>query len=773
MANMDNAKIMIKKMRSLSMGPALVHISLIAAFIVRFLWAYSPEKAGIWPRYWEFASLMGVGYRNSIIPMLLIGSAVLYARKKWAVLHPQFNTQRGALTSLILFYGLMIGAGTLFSQVNILPRQIWFAAFLFSVAIYAIFTMIHRLNRGLRENLINHRIWHLIIDFAIIALAFFAAYIFRFDGLPPQRFQRQCLRLFPYMILLYAGINMAWGVYAFVWRFTSLKEALVLLLSAASSGLIGLLLRILVLQSYDAIRVPFGVLLAQPGLTFIGLLSGRILRRIQYNYLVRKKSPASQNGNMKRVLLIGAGNAGILLVRELESRRSFRIVGFLDDDRRKQGAVINGIRVLGITRDIPDIVRDRNIDEVIFCMPSAPKSSIKRLALACSSIGVVTSSVPSLSEIVMGQVRLGELRPVRMEDLLGRESVEFDANDRELFAAYGGKRILVTGAAGSIGSELIRQLRTFKPSELFLLDKDENGLYEIGLEIREQYQGAVTEIVANIRDRNRLQKVFQQYRPEAIFHAAAYKHVPMMEWHPSEAILNNIFGTQNVLDLANEYNAQSFLLISTDKAVNPTSVMGASKRVAEMLVRHHALHGNGSTRLCSVRFGNVLGSRASVVPLFQKRIAEGKNIHVTHPEIKRYFMTIPEAVQLVIQAGSLGSQGETFVLNMGSPVKIVDLAKDLIEQSGLMLGQDIEIEFTGLRPGEKLFEELLLNEESGARSTKYSKIFIDKPIEYDWDLLDRFLEAFKEAACSEDAQAIYRIFHSLNIGYNRKDEKTI
>jgi FlaA1/EpsC-like NDP-sugar epimerase len=498
-----------------------------------------------------------------------------------------------------------------------------------------------------------------------------------------------------------------------------------------------------------------------------------MLRRIQYNYLVRKKSPTAQNGNRKRVLLIGAGNAGILLVRELESRRSFQVVGFLDDDRRKQGAVINGIRVLGITRDIAEIVHDRKIDEVIFCMPSASRSVIKKLALACSAAGVETSSVPSLSEIVLGQVRLGELRPVRMEDLLGRESVELDTDKRELFAVYGGKRILVTGAAGSIGSELVRQLRTFKPSELLLLDKDENGLFEIGLEIREQYQGTVTEIIANIRDRNRLDKIFQQYRPEAIFHAAAYKHVPMMEWHPSEAILNNIFGTQNVLDLANKYKAQSFLLISTDKAVNPTSVMGASKRVAEMLVRQYALHGNGSTRLCSVRFGNVLGSRASVVPLFQKRIAEGKNIQVTHPEIRRYFMTIPEAVQLVIQAGSLGRQGEAFVLDMGNPVKIVDLAKDLIEQSGLIPGQDIGIEFTGLRPGEKLFEELLLSEASGARSTKYSKVFIDKPIEYDWDLLDRFLEAFKESACSEDAQAIYRIFHSLNIGYNRNDEKTI
>lgn len=757
----------IENLRHPLLALALIHVSLVAAFTVRFLFIYFFEKVGAGPSYWQYVNYTLVGYRNSLIPMLIIGFGVLYVRKRWI----DHKTQEGLwiqLMSLTVFYGLMIATGTILSPKFTFPRQTWLLAFCFSAAICAILTVIWRLDRGVRGSLLYNRVWHLIIDFTVITLSFFVSYVFRFDGLPPQMFQQQFLLLLPYMILLYAGVNFGWGVYAFVWRFTSLKEALVLLLSATSSGLIGLLLRILLLQRQESFRVPFGVLLAQPALTFIGLLGVRMLRRMQYNYLVRNKSATLQPGDEKRVLLIGAGNAGLLLVRELESRRSFLIVGFLDDDRRKQGAVINGIRVLGTTKDIASVIRGKDVQEVIFCMPTAPRSVIKNLATACSAAGVPTSSVPSLSEIVLGQVKVGELRPVRMEDLLGRASVEFDSNDRELFAAYGGKRILVTGAAGSIGSELVRQIRAFAPSNLLLLDKDENGLYEIGLEIREQYQGELVEIVADVRDRNRLEKVFRRWRPEAVLHAAAYKHVPMMEYHPSESVLNNILGTKNVVDLADEHGASSFLLISTDKAVNPTSVMGASKRVGEMLVRFRALHGNGKMRLCCVRFGNVLGSRGSVVPLFQKRIAEGKNIQVTHPDMKRYFMTIPEAVQLVIQAGSLGRQGETFVLDMGNPVKIVDLAKDLIEQSGLVPGKDIQIEFSGLRPGEKLFEELMLNPDSGAKHTKYPKIFVDKAIDYDWGLLDRAIKAFEEAAHAEDVESILRIFESLNIGYRRR-----
>ncbi len=756
------------EMKRALLGLSLVHVSLISALTARFLIMFFLEKVEIGPSYWASVRVTLLAYCNSIIPTFIAAYAVTFARDKWISRHVRWSNYWVSLASISIFYGILLLFSIFLGGRFTFPRKIWLLSWSITLVIYTALALIGRLDDEVRERLIYNRVWHLLFDSATVASAFLIAYLLRFDGIPPQVYQRQFVLLLPYTVILYVGMNLVWRVYSFVWRFTSLREGLVLLLSVASSGLIALIIRIVALQAIPPLWVPFGVLLAQPGLTFIGLLGMRTLRRIQYNYLVRNREEIVSPKEKKRVLLIGAGNAGMMLVSELERHRRFKIIGFLDDDRRKQGTVISGIRVLGTTRDVSTVVREKAVQEVIFCIPTAPKSLFRRVTADCEALGIPASSIPSLSEIVLGKVKVGQLRPVRMEDLLGRASVEFDSNDRELMETYSGKRILVTGAAGSIGSELVRQLGEFNPTKLILLDKDENGLYEIGLEIREDFRGDVAEIVADIRDRNRMEKVFQRLKPEAVFHAAAYKHVPMMEYHPSESVLNNIIGTMNVVSLSSEHGAEFFLLISTDKAVNPTSVMGASKRVAEMIVRYTASQGKGNTRFCSVRFGNVLGSRASVVPLFQKRIAQGKNIQVTHPEIKRYFMTIPEAVQLVIQAGSLGRHGETFVLDMGYPVKIVDLARDLIEQSGLIPGKDIEIEYTGLRPGEKLFEELLLTAQSGARSTKYPKIFVDKAIQYDWLLLERALKSLEEAARNEDAEGIYQTFQSLNIGYQRK-----
>jgi FlaA1/EpsC-like NDP-sugar epimerase len=350
-----------------------------------------------------------------------------------------------------------------------------------------------------------------------------------------------------------------------------------------------------------------------------------------------------------------------------------------------------------------------------------------------------------------------------MEDLLGRESITYPHDLEELARVYRGCRILVTGAGGSIGSELVRQLREFGPSQLILLDKDENSLYETACETREDF-APVTEVVADIRDRDLMEKVFDQEKPDVVFHAAAYKHVPLMEHFPAEAVLNNVMGTRHVADISNRCGVKIFVLISTDKAVNPTSTMGASKRVAELLVQQLASNAT-RTRFCCVRFGNVLGSRASVVPLFQRQIRQGKNITVTHPEVRRYFMTIPEAVQLVIQAGSLGNRGEIFLLDMGDPVKIVDLARNLVELSGLVPDKDVTIEFTGLRPGEKLDEELLNTGERGVRSTKYAKIFVVEALKRDWSLLDRAVKDLEKAAHAGEASAIRSGLRSLNIGY--------
>ena len=763
-----NMKLAPSKFRQFLRAMVLIHVSLIAAFTVRFLIMIFFERVGTGSSYWQFVHYTLVGYRNSVIPILLVGACVVDAHERWMHRIVRASSYWISLASITFFYGLMVLIGVSLSRGISFPRQTWGLAWVFSLVIFTALTLVGRIDEGARERLIYNRVWHFVIDCSVLALAYFLSYIFRFDGFPPPLYQRQFFLLLPYVILLYVGMNLVWQVYAFVWRFTTLKEAIVLALSITSSGLILLLTRILLLERYPSLQVPFGVLLAQPSLTYIGLVGVRLLRRIQYNYLIREKIGDLGPASKKRVLLVGAGRAGMMMVRELESHRNYKIVGFLDDDRSKQGRVINGIHVLGNTHAASAIIKEHEVREVIFCMPSAPRAVIRRVTASCSEFGISALSVPSLSEILLSKVKIGRLRPVKMEDLLGRASIEFPSDDHELISAYSSVRILITGAAGSIGSELVRQLKDFNPTQLILLDKDENGLYEIGLEVREEFKGEITEIVADVRDRDRLERVFRKWKPEAVFHAAAYKHVPMMEYHPSEAVLNNILGTKNVVDLASDYGARSFLLISTDKAVNPTSVMGASKRVAEMVVRYRALHSKTATRFCCVRFGNVLGSRASVVPLFQKRIAEGKNIQVTHPDIVRYFMTIPEAVQLVIQAGSLGRQGETFVLDMGDAVKIADLARDLIEQSGLIPGKDIEIEFTGLRPGEKLFEELLLTEESGARSTKYSKIFVDKAIQYDWALLEKALKILEEAARSEDLERIYQAFKSLDIGYQRK-----
>jgi FlaA1/EpsC-like NDP-sugar epimerase len=362
---------------------------------------------------------------------------------------------------------------------------------------------------------------------------------------------------------------------------------------------------------------------------------------------------------------------------------------------------------------------------------------------------------------------IGQLRPVSMEDLLGRHSVAHPQDFADLTRTYRGARILVTGAGGSIGSELVRQLKRFEPSELILLDKDENSLYEITCEILEEFQ-QVVEVVADIRNRDVMEKLFALHRPEVVFHAAAYKHVPLMEHYPAEAVLNNVMGTRHVAELSHVFGAKTFVLISTDKAVNPSSTMGASKRVAEMIVQEMA-SSRTTTRFCCVRFGNVLGSRASVVPLFQRQIRQGKNITVTHPDVCRYFMTIPEAVQLVIQAGSLGKRGEIFLLDMGDPVKIVDLARNLIELCGLVPDKDVTIEFTGLRPGEKLNEELLIAGEQGIQSTVYSKVFVVGALNNDWSHLRADVKNLERAARAGDAAGIHRTLESLSIGYRRRE----
>lgn len=741
----------------------LIYASLIAALTVRFLWIEFRGDIQSQGNYWDFVAYSILALRNALIPSLLVGLAIffLYYRRTAAQTF-KADFIRGSL-ALMAFFASMGILSLVLTPAYTFPRETWVVAWFLSVAWLSVTVLSRHLAPSVTSKILLSRPTQIFIDCGVVAIASIAAYMLRFDLSIPDRYQQQLMILIPCMMLLSIGANYLWGVYSFIWRFTSLREALVIAQSVASVALVVKVLRIVVFQEYPLLRIPFGILVTQVLLIYVGFLGVRVLRRVQHQEQRRlgKRDP----GTEKKVLLVGAGEAGQLLLRELEHDSTFNIVGFLDDDPRKIKSVINGVRVIGGTEELATAVRRYEVDEVILCMPTASRSLLTRIVKRCEKLGIRTSSVPSLSEIVLGRVALSQLRPVRMEDLLGRASVEYDSRDRELIETYRDRAILVTGAAGSIGSELVRQLKAFSPAELVLLDKDENGLYEIAMEIREDYGNRIVEVVGDVRDPRRVRSVFQKWQPKVVFHAAAYKHVPLMEDYPSEAILNNVVGSRNLIKLATEFGVACFVLISTDKAVNPISVMGASKRVAEAILQREAAKG-GITRFCGVRFGNVLGSRASVVPVFQRQIARGQEVTVTHPDVRRYFMTIPEAVQLVIQAGSLGRKGDLFLLDMGDPVKIVDLARDLIELSGLVPDQDVKIEFTGLRPGEKLCEELLIESEDGVRSTKYPKIFMAKSARSSWEGLGEAIALLERAALEEDVTTIYKVLATMGIGYN-------
>lgn len=608
----------------------------------------------------------------------------------------------------------------------------------------------------------------LLIDAVLVAIAATAAYLFRFDGELPPDMERQLQQVLPFAVFLFVAVNSLVGVYKHIWRFFGLRDAAQLASAVFVAFLVSLGWRLWG-PSFTGGAIPLGVVVLNPAFAFSAMAGGRLARRLLHTHVTARPAVVAAKSRT-RVLLVGAGEAGLHLLRELRTG-DFDVVGFVDDDKELQGRRMGGCPVLGTTHDLARVIRTSRVHEVVLCMPSAPKGEIQRMIALCEKLSVKTSSLPTLGEIISGQVTpMGLLRPVSMEALLGRHSITHPQDIDELRAIYGGRRILITGAGGSIGSELVRQLRRFEPAQLILLDKDENNLYEITCEIREEFE-SVVEVIADIRSRDVLDKVFSRYQPEVVFHAAAYKHVPLMEHYPSEAILNNVLGTRNVAELSKEWGVQVFVFVSTDKAVNPSNTMGASKRVAEMTIQSLAA-ASETTRFCCVRFGNVLGSRASVVPIFQRQIRQGKNITVTHPDVTRYFMTIPEAVQLVIQAGSLGRKGEIFLLDMGDQVKIVDLARNLIELSGLVPDKDISIEFTGLRPGEKLDEELLIDGEQGARSTKHPKIFVVAAMNHDWSSLRSAVARLETAARAGDAQAIQRLLRSLNIGYHNGRHET-
>lgn len=563
----------------------------------------------------------------------------------------------------------------------------------------------------------------ILLDVFVLAGGFVLAGLLRFDWAPPRSFFQGALVALPLVVAVQFGILSIFGLRRYSWRFVGLREAIRLGLGIALSTAVLALGRALGL--FAGVALPWGVLLMDATLAFLGILAVRVLTRL-YAERMRRQAPPPSADEPVRTLLIGAGQAGVLVARELENRPDLNLlaVGFVDDDPGKHGQIIQGLTVLGPSENLHEIARKKGAKQALITIAAAPRKDIRRIALLCEQAGIAAKVVPGLFEIVSGSGSFSAIRDVALEDLLGREPVDLDLD--AIAEDLRDRVVLVTGAGGSIGSELCRQIARFGPRQLVLVEQAENALFLIHRELVGSFPDLdLVPRIADVCDADRMHSVFDEHRPEAVFHAAAHKHVPMMEWNPGEAVKNNVIGTRTVADMAHAFRARQFVLISTDKAVNPTSVMGATKRVAEMYVQ--SLAASSDTRYVTVRFGNVLGSNGSVIPIFREQLAKGGPITVTHPEMRRYFMTIPEACQLVLQAGSMGAGGEIFVLDMGEPVKIVDLALDLIRLSGLRPYEDIDVVFTGVRPGEKLFEELSTAEEN-VDKTRHPKIFIGRVV---------------------------------------------
>lgn len=557
-----------------------------------------------------------------------------------------------------------------------------------------------------------------LVDAVALLAAVALAYLLRFDGLPPRSTDIHTAIVFALAVTpVKLAVFVFTGLYRRIWSYASVAEVERIVTGASIATVFAAIIGGLLLPASgltDA-RVPISVLALDALLSSALIVAPRLFFRIR-NWHRRRR----RRDDDLRAIIVGAGAAGQMIARELITNPGLGLlpVAFVDDDSRKRGHRLHEIPVIGTIADIGRIAREHDVGAVVIAMPSAPGSVVRRIVKAASDGGLKTRTLPPLSEVLSGRASPSSLRDVQIEDLLRREPVETDLGAVRNLAK--GRTVVVTGAGGSIGSELCRQLARLEPSQLVILGHGENSIFDIQNELRGRHPNlGIAAVIADTRDRKRIMSIFDDYRPYAVFHAAAHKHVPLMEENVVEAITNNVQGTKNVVDAAIASGVEHFVLISTDKAVRPTSIMGATKRLAERVVQHAAVeHGRN---FVSVRFGNVLGSRGSVVPTFFQQIRAGGPVTVTHPEMRRYFMTIPEAVQLVLQAGTLGLGGEVFVLDMGEPVKIVDLATDLIRLCGYEPGKDIEVRFSGIRPGEKLYEEMFFHEEN-ALPTNHSKV---------------------------------------------------
>ena len=575
----------------------------------------------------------------------------------------------------------------------------------------------------------RHRILQLLVDAGIVALSWFLAFQLRFDqGLPPY-YDTLLRRTILLVVAIKVAVFLAFGFHRRWWRYVSVHDMWGAARGVVAASLLAYVTVYLVAPVHN-VRLPRSIAAMDLLLTLALVAGARLLART----VIERPRSGDFVARGKEVIVVGAGDAGRTVVQEMQRSRMLRYtpIGFVDDDRTKLKSHIQGVRVLGTTADLPRLVRERQPDEILIAIPSASGEVRQRVVDAAQTGNVPVKTLPGLYELISGQVELGQMRPVQVEDVLGREQVEVSFH--EVASYLRGQTVLITGAGGSIGAELCRQIASVGPARLVLVDQAETPLFEIERElVGERGFSAAIPVLASVRDRARLRHVFERYRPSIVFHAAAYKHVPLMEANPIAAVANNALTTRAIAEVAIEFGVERFVQISTDKAVNRQTVMGQCKLLCEWIVEAFGHRPDVSTRFVAVRFGNVLNSAGSVVPTFRRQIAKGGPVTVTHPEMTRYFMTIPEAVSLVVQAGSIGGPGDVFVLDMGEPVKIVDLARNMIRLSGMRPDEDIKIDFVGTRPGETLYEKLWTDDEA-VSPTEHPKIMrlTRAPIDGDW-----------------------------------------
>lgn len=600
----------------------------------------------------------------------------------------------------------------------------------------------------------------LIVDVLFINLASFLAVFSRLDfsiaDFRNEKMLEVLLKYAPWFTLLSLAVFVPMKLYTSLWEYASVDELIHIILAA--------LLVCAVEMLGQFVGIIQGLPMSFPLLNALFLVCFISVVRFSYRFIRGVRHNTKKNDQQKRTMLIGAGDAGMLVLREFQNSENSqnRVVCIVDDDPLKHGKYLRNVKVSGGRKDIIRLAETMHIEEIVYAIPAARVQDRKEILKICQSTGCKMKIMPGISQLANGEVSIQKIREVDILDLLGRDSVQVDLGQIADYLSE--KTVLVTGGGGSIGSELCRQIARHSPKQLIIFDIYENNAYDIQQELKRAHPELdIVTLIGSVRDTERINMVFETYHPQIVFHAAAHKHVPLMEDSPNEAIKNNVFGTYHVAKAADRFGTETFVLISTDKAVNPTNIMGASKRMCEMIVQMMA--NRSKTKFVAVRFGNVLGSNGSVIPLFKKQIEEGGPVTVTHPDIIRYFMTIPEAVSLVLQAGAYADRGEIFVLDMGEPVRIDDLARNLIRLSGFEPDVDIEVRYTGLRPGEKLYEEMLMNEE-GLRSTANNLIHIGKPLDIDDVLLEKRLSEL-EPACESNSALICDMVEEIVPTYHR------